>query len=208
MKKLTSILLATLFLVGINSLTSIANAQGSSDGTETLVGLDDSAAVEITGEFVAARKNDPVYSVEITWQSTTFEYEITGSLSWDPETHQYDNNRRLSWKNLDGITNTSRRRTVTVENHSSEPVTIFASMSQEEVNYGITSYFDTDTSTPGIEDTTPVVLETRAHDPSAQIQGTIAVGIKPPDDGLADLNMPDSCKLATLTLTVTAVDAG
>lgn len=195
-RKIASLLLALTMLA---SMGSIAYADESSgDGSQTITDLGGSASAGVFGIYDAESEPDPVYSVNVAWESMTFKCEVQGTKTWNPVTHKYNNQQTFVWENLDGSpdTNTKHTRTITVTNNSSVSVQVAASASAQESNYGIGLGVHPDKTT----------LYTLATNPLAQNSAEINVTIKPPTrpvDG-----MPQSFTLGTVTITVQASSPG
>lgn len=116
MKRFATILLVLAMLA---SMGTIAYAEDS----KTLNGNpDNNAEISVTGEFAASVKPETKYSVNVSWQSLTFNYTLEDHRVWNTQTHRYDGNWVLN------CTDETAARTVTVMNRSDAAVKISAEL--------------------------------------------------------------------------------
>ena len=109
MKKLLSLLLATLLLISLstNVLAVKLDTLGEEGSTE----------IDVTAKYQASSNTPTVYSVDIKWESMTFTYTETGTKNWNPSNHSY------STDNVQGAWDKTSA-TITITNHSNAAVDV------------------------------------------------------------------------------------
>lgn len=146
MKKLVSILLALILVLGLTVNAYAADTIETNGGTAT-------------GD-VKIKVNDgvggTVYHVTVEWKSLEFTYQKAGTGTWDPESHTYSDATTAGWMDTDGESsgdvvsgennNTiTRSNAIVVTNHSNVDVVVSATFGnttaqqQGATNTGVTA---------------------------------------------------------------------
>ena len=114
MKKLLVFLLTLSMIMG---MTLSANA-----ATVTTIPGTDSAEVKATYNDAEGKKT--IYSVDITWENLSFQYNEAVVGTWNVGTHVYDGSAPAGWQTGTG--------TITVTNHSNAGITATPTYAQAE----------------------------------------------------------------------------
>jgi hypothetical protein len=132
MKKLV-ITAASLAMLASLPMTALA----ASDTIEEKPG---SQTIEVQAKYVDGVTTQDVYSVDVEWGAMEFTYNVSGSKIWKPADHTYEVTPTEGW--------TAYGNTVTVINHSNQPVDVAFSFDKDAaVTEEITGSFDTSTAT-------------------------------------------------------------
>ena len=126
MKRFATILLVLAMLA---SMGSIAYAAEGSD-TKTITSIDQSESADIYGVYKSADEPGPVYSVNISWPSMIYTYEVVNP-KWMPSVHRYDGDPEFS------LSSGARSRKITVSNSSNRKVSVNASVSNTNSLVGL-----------------------------------------------------------------------
>ena len=129
MKRFATILLVLAMLA---SMGSIAYAEDIGTGNKTLTGAEggNSASADIYGVYKSADEPGPIYSVNISWPSMVYTYDVVNP-EWMPSVHRYDGEREFS------LSGGARSRKITVSNSSNRKVSVSASVSNTNSLVGL-----------------------------------------------------------------------
>ncbi len=109
MKQIFTLALTFLLIFSLVTVTAFAEPTiNTQNGTAT-------KAVTASYSAGAGGGSDPVYSVDITWDSMAFTYSVGSGPTWNPATHQNSSGGAGVWS--------SNGNTITVTNHSNTAVT-------------------------------------------------------------------------------------
>lgn len=106
MKKLWAIIASAAMLLSAG-VTAVA-----ADSPDT--GQDNT--VDVTAKYTASAGTEPLYNVDIAWESMVFTYTESGTKLWDPSTHMYTTVTDGEWDKTEAD--------ITVTNHSSVAVAV------------------------------------------------------------------------------------
>lgn len=122
MKKITAISLAVIFLFAANSTVFAAAGSPDLPNEVTVLAAADTATqvpyqteIDVTAKYKGALETPDVYNVNIEWGAMEFVYTEKGVNVWNPDIHEYQLSVQKAW--------TASGNTVTVTNHSNQPVT-------------------------------------------------------------------------------------
>lgn len=194
MKKLGALLMA---LVMVLSLSVTAFAADPAD--KTVMDLSDenkTASHDVLGKVVGDDTTAKKYSVDVTWGSMVFTYDIgSNAAEWDPETHTYGS--KTSGGNLWSVANAADAQ-VTVTNHSNAAVNVAFAFSDAAYTTVTASLKNGDTNlvTSGA---TLATAENTLPAEAPSVTGTVSL------TGSVPTTMADNTKLFTLTVTLSEV---
>lgn len=122
MKKIAAISLAVIFLFAVNSTVFAATKTAAFQNKVTVLAAADTVSqvpyqteIDVTAKYEGTVQTPDVYSVNIEWGAMEFVYTEKGVNVWNPDTHEYQLSVQKGW--------TASGNTVTVTNHSNQPVT-------------------------------------------------------------------------------------
>ena len=127
MKKIISLILALVLVLGlavsasattVHTFTNDPDTTNEPPYTDTGIG-----SFNITPATI-----NPVYYVDVEWESLVFEYSFGTEPQWDPENHIYSPGSAAGW--IDDKTSAK----VTVTNHSNKPLNVAATMDNTDKN--------------------------------------------------------------------------
>lgn len=121
MKRLFTILIALVLVLSM-SVSAFA-AEGSVNGQ----GIGEQT-IDVTANYQTGG-TEPVYSVDITWESMTFTYTDSGVKVWNPSTHTYSVNTSGGWDKTTA--------NITVTNHSNVDVAVAVTYASVQQDTGI-----------------------------------------------------------------------
>lgn len=148
----------------------------------------DSDIRDVKATYSAKTEAETVYSVDITWGSMEYTYTIDSEGTWNPGTHQFDGKSETgSWSCSEGADK------VKVTNHSNAAVNAAFRYEAEDEYNGISGSFSEGTAK----------LET-AEDTTVDQAPNKTVQLKL--NGALDKNVPDSTKIGTATVTLSAAE--
>ena len=129
MKQIFTRALTFLLIFSLVTVTAFA----TNDKIEATGGT---ATKAVTASYSAGAGggSDPVYSVDITWDSMAFTYSVGSSPTWNPATHTYSSGGAGGWSH--------NGNTVTVTNHSNTKVTANLTYTPEAGYDKISGSFD------------------------------------------------------------------
>ena len=108
MKRVISIVLMIVIIL-VNTTVVLADTGTSS---KKLSGKNEKAYIDVEGEYTS--QTETIYSVEISWGSMEFQYELNGS--YNPSTHDYNSTSSDIWNIGD------KGNIITVKNHSNTDI--------------------------------------------------------------------------------------
>lgn len=144
MKKLASILLALILVLGLTMGAYATNIESVDNGSNT-----DTGNVSITFQ---SGTNATVYYVTVEWGNLEFKYQEAGTGTWNPTEHKYTDATNAGWVGSDGdvvsgeSNNTiTRSNAIVVANHSNAAVVVSATFANDTaqqtgtMNTGVTA---------------------------------------------------------------------
>ena len=116
MKRILSIILATLLLTGVGAFALADGSDGS--GSEPLV--QDSTSINVGGTYRTLEAGEQIY-VDISWEGMSFTYTPAHKGGWNPDDHNYGTNEAAKWESSNGsgcgkITATNRSDPAVADN--------------------------------------------------------------------------------------------
>lgn len=175
MKQIFTLALTFLLIFSLVTVTAFAEPTiNTQNGTAT-------KAVTASYSAGAGGGSDPVYSVDITWDSMAFTYSVGSGSTWNPATHTYSSGGTGGWSH--------NGNKITVTNHSNTKVTANLTYTPEAGYDGISGNFDKTEMDLATAVDTPVV--------SAPTD-TAALTLS----GTLDSKVISSTKIGTITVTI------
>lgn len=193
MKKLGALLMALVMVLSL-SVTAFAADPADKTGMD-LSDEKKTASHDVLGKVVGDDTTAKKYSVDVTWGSMVFTYDIgSNAATWNPETHVYD--ATSTGTSLWSCAADADK--VTVTNHSNAAVNVafaFSGAAYTTVTASLKNG-DTDLVTSGA---TLATAENTLPAEAPSVTGTVSL------TGSVPTTMEDNTKLFTLTVTLTKV---
>lgn len=165
MKQIFTLALTFLLIFSLVTVTAFAEPTiNTQNGTAT-------KAVTASYSAGAGGGSDPVYSVDITWDSMAFTYSVGSGSTWNPATHTYSSGGTGGWSH--------NGNKITVTNHSNTEVTANLTYTPEAGYDKISGSFDK--STMNLKTADGTTFENAPKDTAAlTLSGTLASTVTGP----------------------------
>lgn len=103
-------------IIALAMVLSMSVTVFAADGSDTSNKPGESQSIDVTAKYNTSTSTEPVYSVDITWESMTFTFNESGAKIWNSDTHTYTTSTSSGWDKTTAD--------VTVINHSNAAVNV------------------------------------------------------------------------------------
>ena len=128
-------------LITAAALAMLASLPMTALAEKETLGENGSRKIDVQAKYVDGVTTQDVYSVDVEWGAMQFTYNVSGTKTWNPSDHSYSTPTDSPQWTADG-------NTVTVTNHSNQPVEVaFRFDKDAAVTEEITGSFDKTSAT-------------------------------------------------------------